>query len=427
MHAIEVMYYIFKVFGLAPFKLRKERLRRKVILNTELRENLLYNVWLLLLLSLIIFGGIKQFIVVLKFSSTGVVSVGAFSTLISFPSSLTSLIIVNFKRNLATTILTKLYKIDQVLFKNEEQISESKKTQNMVLTKIYILIISGAICMTFALASWGEVFGYFQETLLWISNFISIIILIQVFGCVSYVQNRLAILNTAMLSVFKTGSDGMCSVHRKCTHRSKYRVICDLPQSVNTQKHYISVINSNYSDMFHSGAPASQDSASFKILELRNAYNMIYEFFGIVSSIYGFPILLQLAHNFLVLVGVSYVFITFFYSDKSVSGPINYDSVRLRVSITLWLVISFVKLLIVTVSCENVISENKRLSDGVHKLLLRSDLTADSMCQLQLLSFQLLSYEMKFSAAGLFSVNLSYLHSSLSAVVTYIVVLVQVK
>jgi hypothetical protein len=147
---------------------------------------------------------------------------------------------------------------------------------------------------------------------------------------------------------------------------------------------------------------------------------------GIVNSIYGFPILVQLAQNFLVLVGVSYVYIKYVYSLKT-HGLIPFLGFPFVASIGLWLLLSFLRLLIITVTCENLRSENKRLSDSVHKLLLQQDISAETLHQLKLFSFQLLSCKMEFSAAGLFSVDLPYLYSSIAATVTYFVVLLQTK
>ena len=48
-----------------------------------------------------------------------------------------------------------------------------------------------------------------------------------------------------------------------------------------------------------------QHSSSLDITYVREVYNSAYEFLGRVSSIYGFPILVLLAHNFMVLVSLS--------------------------------------------------------------------------------------------------------------------------
>jgi hypothetical protein len=134
----------------------------------------------------------------------------------------------------------------------------------------------------------------------------------------------------------------------------------------------------------------------------------------------------ELTHNFLWLVGVSYGFVLFLHSNQT-SGPNDVFGFFSVASFVLSLLIPFLRLLIITSTCENLRSENKRLSESVHKLLLQQDMAADSVHQLQLFSFQLLSSKMEFSAAGLFSVDMPYLYSAIAAIVAYFVVLLQLN
>jgi len=131
----------------------------------------------------------------------------------------------------------------------------------------------------------------------------------------------------------------------------------------------------------------------------------------------------------MVLVGLSYVFIGLFYSDENLNVGLisNYYKYSLRMCVILWLAISLLKQVFITVVCNNVTNESKKISDNVQNLLLRHSLTTDDLYQLQMLSFQILSCKMEFSAAGLFSVNFSYLYSSTAALISHIVVLVQIK
>jgi hypothetical protein len=229
-----------------------------------------------------------------------------------------------------------------------------------------------------------------------------------------------------ILSVFKVRTQILSSDHKKYKHAVSSEVTRDVSRSDNRQKYPISVINTNHRDILLFGAPLNQNSVSSNILILRNTYNRLYCLLEIVSSIYGFPILVQLTHNFLSLVGVSYVFVVILPSHE-LHGINSFARFPLVASDGLWLLFSVLRLLIITVTCENLKSENKRLSDSVHKLLLQQDMAADSVHQLQLFSFQLLSCKMEFSAAGLFCVDLPYLYSSIAAIVTYFVVLLQIK
>ena len=78
--------------------------------------------------------------------------------------------------------------------------------------------------------------------------------------------------------------------------------------------------------------PVLQHSSSLDITYVREEYSSVYEVSGIVSSIYGFPVLVILVHNFMVLVGISYVFIGLFYPDESLNVGIisNYYKYSLR-------------------------------------------------------------------------------------------------
>jgi hypothetical protein len=251
-------------------------------------------------------------------------------------------------------------------------------------------------------------------------------VLIQVLGFMSCVHHKLATLNMAILSVFETRPQSLSSDHRKYNHGVSTRVYREVSRSHNTQNHHISLINTNYSGILLCGAQLNQNSVSSNILSIRNSYNIIYDFLGILSSIYGFPILVQLTHGFLMLVCDSYTFVRCLHSYQA-HGPNTIFEFSLVALSVLWLLLPFIRLLIITVICENLSSENKRFSDSVQKLLLQQDMAADSVHQLQLFSSQLVICMMDFSASGLFSVNIRYLYSAIAAIFTYFVVLLQLN
>ena len=65
----------------------------------------------------------------------------------------------------------KVFEIDEVLSKREDQGMELKRIKYVTVTKICILIISTTVFMALAVVSWGTVIGYLQEILVWIYNF----------------------------------------------------------------------------------------------------------------------------------------------------------------------------------------------------------------------------------------------------------------
>jgi hypothetical protein len=154
MHTVKALYYISKLFGLAPFKLRTQHITRKVICDTKLRDNVLYSLWSLFLLILMIFGGITEINKIINRISEGVILVAEFSTLLSYVSSVTCLIIISLKRDLAPVILRQLYKIDGVPLEYEDQLRESKRSQYVFMTEICILLFPAIIGIAFSFVSW---------------------------------------------------------------------------------------------------------------------------------------------------------------------------------------------------------------------------------------------------------------------------------
>jgi hypothetical protein len=426
MHTVKALYYVSKLFGLAPFKLKTQHITPKVIFDTKLRENVLYSLWSLFLLIMMIFRGFMQINAIIKRISEGALLVKAFSVLFSYVSSITSLIIVNLKTDLAPVILKQLYKIDGALLEYEVQARESKRSQYVFVAKICILLVPAIMNMALSFLTWGKIFGLFNQTLLWTSNFISLTVLIQVLGFLSYLHHKLTTLNMVILSVFKNRPLKLSCDHRNYKHAVSSKAARVESRTDNRHKHHISVINTHYSGNLLSCTSLNQRSVSSNILILRNTYNSIYDLLGIVNSIYGFSILVEVTQNFLALVGLSYFFLVLLHSQEPY-GTTTFLVFAFIANSGLWILLYILKLLIITVTCDNLRSENKRLSDSVHKLLLQQDMAADSVHQLQLFSFQLKSCKMEFSAAGLFSVDLPHLYSLIAAIFSYFVVLLQMK
>jgi hypothetical protein len=426
MRTVKALYYISKLFGLAPFKLKTQHITRKVVFDTNLRENVFYILWFLFILILMIFRGFMQINETIKRISESAKFVRAFSVLFSYVSSLTSLIIINLKRDLAPVILKQLNKIDGALLEYEDQERESNRSQYVFVTKICILLFPATLCMTISFVIWGETFGRLDQTLQWTCNFISLTVLLQVLGLLSYLHHNLTTLNTVILSYLKERPERVSPDHRNYKHAVSSKAARDESLNDKRHKHHISVINTYHSGILHCVTSLNQRSVSSKILIIRNTYNMFYGLLGIVNSLYGFPILVEVTHNFLALVGFSYFFLEILHSQEASGNP-HLPVFAFFATSGFFLLLSVLILLIITFACENLRSENKRLSDSVHKMLLQQDMAADTVQQLQLFSFQLKGCKTEFSAAGLFSVDLPHLCSLIAAMVTYFVVLLQMK
>jgi hypothetical protein len=155
---------------------------------------------------------------------------------------------LNTKRDLLARLVKKVSKLDQVLSKTDQVLpkhEDQRKELNMIkyvaVTEICVLIISAIICMTLAVDSWGRVIGYFQETLLWMPNLLSIVILSHLLGYTSYVHHRLAILNMVIVTVFKEEGLGIVlPVPKKCRLRGAFKPTHCVPVYPKAKQSYTS-------------------------------------------------------------------------------------------------------------------------------------------------------------------------------------------
>ena len=93
----------------------------------------------------------------------------------------------------------------------------------------------------------------------------------------------------------------------------------------------------------------------------------------------------------------------------------------------LWVVIFVFRYVAITVHCHVTTSEADKIPDNVQYLLLRHNVRHEVLEQLKLFSSQLAVNKIDFTAFGFFSVNLKNLSTFVASVMTYIVVLEQMK
>jgi hypothetical protein len=90
--------------------------------------------------------------------------------------------------------------------------------------------------------------------------------------------------------------------------------------------------------------------------------------------------------------------------------------------------IFYVVLLIsISSTCHRAASENDKSKLLVQKLLLENDLTPKDITELKLLSFQLNNTPVQYSACGIFVLNLPFLCSVTGVIISYIIIIVQLK
>jgi hypothetical protein len=139
--------------------------------------------------------------------------------------------------------------------------------------------------------------------------------------------------------------------------------------------------------------------------ELNNVVSLINEIYGILVLLFTFWLL------------VSIIFVLFFTLFELEAG--QYGSIG-------YIIVSFISLIRITSTCHTAASENDTSKLLVQKLLLQDGLKSHDITELNFLSFQL-DNKPQYSACGLFDLNLSFLCSVTGVIISYIILVVQLK
>jgi hypothetical protein len=92
-----------------------------------------------------------------------------------------------------------------------------------------------------------------------------------------------------------------------------------------------------------------------------------------------------------------------------------------------WLLFSFALLIRISSTCHAAANENDTSKFLVQMLLLEDDLSPKDITELKFLSFQLNNTPVQYSACGFFVLNLPFLCSVTGVIISYIMIIVQLK
>jgi hypothetical protein len=109
---------------------------------------------------------------------------------------------------------------------------------------------------------------------------------------------------------------------------------------------------------------------------------------------------------------------------------IDITNVRLYLNVVnpvIWSVMEFLKLFWIAATCSAACGEANRSVTLIKKLLLQPELHPGSVAEIQLFLQQVRDHTPKFTAWNFFTINYSFLGSTVGAIVTYLVILVQMQ
>jgi hypothetical protein len=163
------------------------------------------------------------------------------------------------------------------------------------------------------------------------------------------------------------------------------------------------------------------------LLKIRHIYVQIYEAVDCVNSMYGLPVLLELVRNILAVI-VNILQINAILRNPAEQSTIfGHPSYALPFLAACWIVMFICREVAITLSCHMATSQARKLQDNVQLILLRQHIRPETLEQLKVFSAQLTVNRIEFTAFGFFTLNLSTLSTFTASVMTYVVVLEQIK
>jgi len=158
------------------------------------------------------------------------------------------------------------------------------------------------------------------------------------------------------------------------------------------------------------------------IRRLREFHDTLHDVASDINMMYGFQILADIFNTFIDSVATSYLSIV--YAKKQTEGGDNITYHGLIVN-TNWILLFFIKMIAVTLSCHFASNEANGTARILHKKLLTEELKQSTEKEIQFFLQQVTNNKLYFSACGFFHINLSTLCTMVSSVATYLVILFQ--
>ena len=157
---------------------------------------------------------------------------------------------------------------------------------------------------------------------------------------------------------------------------------------------------------------------------LREMHSDLYDIVEMVDFHFGFPILMELACNFVSLVSTLFTAMNFMKSTTQAKDPLYMPKF---LDFLFWTILYLAKAGTIAISCHSASEEASRSISVVQKVLLEQSLAPSVSTELHLYLTQLCNNHVDFTACGFFSVNLSLLHAIIGATATYIIILIQLN
>ncbi|KDR19118.1 uncharacterized protein LOC110830208 [Zootermopsis nevadensis] len=396
--ALKPLTFICALFGLFPCSFGRNRADRTEPTVCVFLNIVCSLVWICLF-------AVRLCLKLLHLSSDNVTKVRILTEMSVISTHFTSIIcLVHLSivcKNKFIRLLEKVSQADYGLFTLSEEKYVNRRTNFIIITELAVMLllfISYEISYEIYTAqtrSKREVLDYITQVITLSSYICNTLTVLLINNCVLIVTQRQRHLNKQLTTFIS------------CPNRVNKISYCGHIKPINKRNAttpYVSLIRVETSNH----VSGNQEIHSIRIL-----YNQLYDVACIVNYLYGLPLLAMSCWILLDLVLITYVAVTSLDVDFIITNSKD---------IIFFLI--FLKMIIMCQISENEIQSSIIL---VQKVMLEDDLGYKDCKELLMLSAQLRDMKIKYTACKFFTLNLPYLCSVVGAVVSYVIIMIQIE
>jgi len=317
----------------------------------------------------------------------------------SYTSSIVVVVWVSvIKRRKFLEILENVSEVDnKIRYTHQEETSMNRKMMFNVISQIILLTVIQCSLTTYIIYIMASEPYYIIiiQTMIGVPDFCNALILFKFVTLVSIVKQRYSHLNKR-LNNWISGAVSLNKANVRC--RQFDRTV----DQVNITRVFVSSVGNI------EGTLKKTD-----IHWLRQIYSELYDITCLINDTYGIPVLATTCWMLTVVVFSLY------------EALIN--SEMWGISDVLYAITYSIFFFKVTLICHTATNEARSSSILVQKLLLEGNCRNENIEELKMFSLQLQVMTNEYTASGFFSLNLRLCASVVSAIVSYIVIMVQIK
>ncbi|CAK9799638.1 Putative gustatory receptor 28b [Anthophora plagiata] len=381
-----LLLFIFKSVGLATFTVKNQENSKgkwveDVVHFTATKIGILYN----LLLSCLVIG--LNYITIPSLYTAEYTNKSSITTLIEVFQAVIGSVVIFFTSLHYCTNQSALVRIGNDLVETRTSLRRMQKSIDE--KRVFrLFLVAHLLNFSLLISVWiTEEFAFHTDYILWLVDiiptaFVSLIYM-QYFSVLIWIDAIFSRINSIIQDYSKFGYD---HTRPKVLHHTRSMSISPLTMQL--------------------------------LVQIRNLHDHLCNVSDKVSQFYAVPILMGISFSFVTMLYNTYYLISPFLSTSKYMNSIT------LVNTVFWLLLLLYPLNLLTNKITSIISEIERTGGVVHTLLNRV-FDREIKTELERFSLQLLHRRIRFTANGYLDLDNAFLHSMLSTVAMYMVVLIQ--